>query len=223
MFGIEMKRRTINLLLLSILFVTAGVAVGVAAWPSIRVMILRLQLAAAGLPIDALRQDGKGTLYLILRGPAVTDVPNLWGVGISDLKIENTSVKDLNPLRSASLSEVSLKGSPVNDISPLSKTGVRFIDLLDTGVTNLSPLAQMERLQAVRIPRQQVLRNLTFLKSLHIFVHTETDNSDGGYGWYRKYERMNENRDAEPDGPSNGSQPMGSATNRTSPAAAPRR
>jgi hypothetical protein len=191
----------------------------VGAWPSLRFMILRVKLAAAGLPADALRRDGKGTVSLTLRGPDVVRLPNLSGARIYDLRVESTSVQDLSPLRLAVLSEVSLKGSPVNDISPLTRTGVRFIDLLDTGVTNLSPLAKMPRLEAVRVPRHQVLQNLTFLKSLHIFVHTETDNSDGGYGWYRNYERMNENRDAEPDGAANGSQPIRSETNRTSSAA----
>jgi hypothetical protein len=192
----DMKRNATTLRIGVLLAILLAIPI-VGAWPSLRVMILRRQLVAAGLPADALRRNGKGIVSLTLRGTNVIRLPNLSGARIYDLRVQDTSVRDLSPLRYAILSEVSLKGSPVNDLSPLTKTGVRFIDLLATGVTNLSPLAKMTRLEAVRVPGQQVLRHLTLLKSLHIFVHTETDNSDGGYGWYRKYERMNDTPDAE--------------------------
>ena len=201
LLGTEMKRAIrilrVDILLAILLVIILLVIVVPTVWSSISFMILQRRLAVAGLPADALKLPGKGVVILFLRGPDVVRLPNLSGARIYDLRIENTNVEDLSPLRSARLSEVSLKGSPVSDISPLSRTGVRFIDLLDTSVTDLSPLAQMEELRAVRIPRKLVLQHLAFLKSLAIFVHTETDNSNGGLGWYKKYERMSHSETAE--------------------------
>src|SRR5210317_2239062 len=59
-----------------------------------RVTILQCSLFLNGISLDAY-QNNKGGSNLFLQEPDISDVPNLSGLDIHSLRIENTNVRDI--------------------------------------------------------------------------------------------------------------------------------
>jgi Leucine-rich repeat (LRR) protein len=67
-------------------------------------------------------------------------LPELKGMPLRELALNNTAVHDLAPLEGMRIDDLNLADTPVSDLSPLKKQPLTRLDLRNTRVRDLSPL-----------------------------------------------------------------------------------
>jgi len=87
--------------------------------------------------------EADGSLYLDLNHAEGAGFPDLHGLPIGRINLDNSTIADLGPLQGLPLRKLNLGATPVRDLSPLKGMPLTVLNVAGTRITDLSPLEKM--------------------------------------------------------------------------------
>jgi hypothetical protein len=129
----------------------------------------------AGKLSDLSPLEGMGLTNLKCQNTRVSDLSPLKGMPLTELNLRQTLVVDLSPLRGMrSLANLGFEYSPVSDLSPLEGMALTVLDCESTQVTDLSPLRGMH-LGTIAFTPKNITKGIEAIRGIKSLASIGTD------------------------------------------------